>query len=161
MRTSLQREIRFGLVIVGAALGGFILWAGTVPLDEGVPAQGKLVVESQRKRIEHLTGGIVGSIRVKEGQRVRVGDELLVLDETQSGAALRAAEQQWWVALAVESRLEAELAGSTSLRFPQELQSRRANPLVSSIIAAEQETFRTRRAAFAGEIGIMRGASRP
>jgi len=158
MRTSLQREIRIGLVIVGAALGGFILWAGTVPLDEGVPAQGKLVVESQRKRIEHLTGGIVGSIRVKEGQRVRVGDELLVLDETQSGAALRAAEQQWWASLAVESRLEAELAGSTSLRFPQELQSRRDNPLVSSIIAAEQETFRTRRAAFAGEIGIMRGS---
>lgn len=160
MRTSLQREIRVGIAVIGLAFGGFILWASTVPLDEGVPAYGTLVVESQRKRIEHLTGGIVGQIRVKEGQRVRAGDELIVLDETQSGAALRAAEQQWWASLAVESRLEAELAGNASLQFSQELESRRNNPLVRSIIAAQQETFRTRRAAFAGEIDILRGSQR-
>lgn len=156
--TALQREIRVGLSIAGLALGGFIVWSATVPLDEGVPAQGKLIVESQRKRIEHLTGGIVARIQVKEGQRVRAGDELMVLDETQSGAALRAAEQQWWASLAVESRLEAELAGASSLQFPQELALRRDNPVVRSIIAAQQDTFRTRRAAFAGEVGILRGS---
>lgn len=158
MSTSLQREIRFGLFIIGSALGGFILWASAVPLDEGVPAQGKLVVESQRKRIEHLTGGIVAGIRVQEGQRVGVDDELIVLDEAQSGAALRAAEQQWWTSLAVESRLEAELTGNASLRFPDEIESRRDNPSIRSIIAAQQDTFRTRRAAFVGEIGILRGS---
>jgi len=160
MSPPLTREIRIGVAIVVLAVGGFFLWAGFVPLDAGIPAHGRLVVESQRKRVEHLTGGIVGEILVKEGQRVRRGEELVLLDETQTRAALRAAEQQWWTSLAVEARLVAELSGAATPHFPDEIESRRNDPLVRTIVAAQQEAFRTRRAAFDGETEILRSSRR-
>lgn len=160
MSPPLTREIRIGVAIVVLAVGGFFLWAGFVPLDAGIPAHGRLVVESQRKRVEHLTGGIVGEILVKEGQRVRRGEELVLLDQTQTRAALRAAEQQWWTSLAVEARLVAELSGAATPHFPDEIESRRNDPLVRTIVAAQQEAFRTRRAAFDGETEILRSSRR-
>jgi len=158
--SSLQREIRIGLLVIAAALGGFLLWATTVPLDEGVPAYGRLSVESRRKHIEHLTGGIVGRILVKDGQRVHQGAELVILDETQTQAALRAAEQQWWTSLVVEARLTAELAGASSFSLPEELRARRGDPLIKTLVSAQYDMFRTRQSAADGELGILRGSQR-
>lgn len=157
---SLEHEVRLGLRFVVVAIGGFFLWAGTAPLDEGIPAPGVLTVESKRKQVAHLTGGIVGRIGVKEGQRVRAGDELITLDATQAGAALNAAEQRWWTALATEARLRAEAESRANIEWPKELSKLRANGIVATILATQEDVFRTRRSASSGEIGIIREAQR-
>jgi len=157
---SLESEIRLGMRIILVALGGFFLWAGTAPLDEGIPAPGVLAVESKRKQVAHLSGGIVGKILVKDGQRVRAGDELIKLDATQANAALRTAEQRWWTALATAARLQAEAAGAAGITWPRELQMRRGESTIDAIVATQQDVFRTGRTASAGEIGIIREAQR-
>ena len=68
-------------------LGGFTLWAGLVPLEEGVSASGTVVVENNRQLIQHLEGGIIQDIAIKEGSQVAAGDTLLVLQETASLAS--------------------------------------------------------------------------
>ena len=157
---TLEREIKIGMRIVLIAVVGFFVWACTVPLDEGIPAPGVLSVESKRKQVAHLAGGIVGRIHVREGQHVRAGDELISLDETQAGAALNAAERQWWAALATEARLQAESAGQSTIQYPSELENHRTDPAIASIIATQNDVFRTRRSAVNGEIGIIRESQR-
>lgn len=80
--------IRKGLVGLVVVLGGFLAWASLAPLNEGVPLPGVVAVESKRKPVQHLNGGIVASVRVKEGDTVKAGDVLLTLDtSTSSGQA--------------------------------------------------------------------------
>ena len=82
-----------GLAILLLGGGGFAAWATLAPLDEGVPAEGTVAVESHRKQVDHLSGGVVDQILVREGQAVRAGDELLVLDATQARSALNATQR--------------------------------------------------------------------
>lgn len=72
--------IKRGLAVLLLGFGGFVVWAGFAPLDEGVPLFGTVVVESQRKPIQHLNGGVVAKVWVKDGQHVKEGDVLLSLD---------------------------------------------------------------------------------
>ena len=98
-----DRVIRRGLWVLCAGFGGFLVWALLAPLDEGVPAPGVVSVETKRKRIDHLNGGIVEKILVREGERVKAGQPLIELNEVQAKAALNAAQSQWRVALATEA----------------------------------------------------------
>jgi HlyD family type I secretion membrane fusion protein len=68
-------------------LGGFLVWAGFVPLAEGVPASGQIVAEDNRQVVQHLEGGIIRELLVREGDRVSAGDPLLVMEETASLAS--------------------------------------------------------------------------
>ena len=68
---------RLGLWILGLGFGGFLLWAGLAPLDEGVPTQGMVTLDTKRKTVQHLTGGIVKDVLVQEGQQVKEGDPLI------------------------------------------------------------------------------------
>src|SRR5438552_1607998 len=76
------RVARLGLWILVVGFGGFLAWAAFAPLDEGVPASAVVSVESKRKRIDHLNGGIVEKILVREGEQVAAGQELMVLNDT-------------------------------------------------------------------------------
>ena len=78
--------IRWGIGVLIVGFGGFLLWASFAPLDEGVPAQGMVSIDTKRKTIQHLTGGIVKDVQVKEGQLVKEGDLLLVLDDVNAKA---------------------------------------------------------------------------
>src|SRR5258708_3704132 len=93
--TNYERVVRLGLWVLLIGFGGFIAWGIFAPLDEAVPAQGVVSVESKRKRIEHLNGGIVEKILVREGEHVAANQELLVLNETQARAAFHAAQTHW------------------------------------------------------------------
>ena len=73
--------VRAGGIILLLGFAGFMIWALAAPLDEGVPAPGTFTVASQRKTVQHLTGGIVSAIYVKEAQEVRAGEPLISLDE--------------------------------------------------------------------------------
>lgn len=158
--TDPSRAIRLGLWILVAGFGGFMAWAALAPLDEGVPSPGMVSVESKRKRIDHLTGGIIDAIHVREGQRVREGDALVTFNETQSRAALNAVESQWRVAVATAARLEAERAGLKAIAFPPELEAAAADPEVGAIKRAQIDLFRSRRGALEGELAIIRESVR-
>lgn len=152
--------VRLGLWVLVLGFGGFMAWAALAPLDEGVPAPGVVAVESQRKRIDHLSGGIVERILVRDGQRVREGDELLVLNETQGRAALNATLSQWRSALATEARLKAEQAGAAAVAFAPALAAAEGEPEVAAAMRAQAELFRSRRAALEGELRIIRESMR-
>jgi len=154
------RVVRLGLWILAAGFGGFLLWGTLAPLDEGVPAHGVVSVESKRKRIDHLTGGIVQKILVREGEHVSAGQALIEFNETQAGAALNAARGQWHIALAAEARLKAERDGQKSVEFPKQLTELQSDPEVSGAMRAQSELFRSRRGALEGELSIIRESAR-
>ena len=99
------RPTRIGLWLLVLGFGGFLLWAALAPLDEGVPTPGMVGVETKRKRVEHLTGGLVERILVKEGEHVAAGQDLVVLNQVQGKAALDAVRSQWIAAAATVARL--------------------------------------------------------
>lgn len=150
------RAIRIGGCLLLAGFCGFFTWAAFAPLDEGVPAPGYVAVESKRKRIDHLNGGIVDKIIVREGETVREGQELIVLDETQAKAGLNAVQSQWRVAAATEARLQAEQLGLREIVFPSQLAATAGEPEVAATIGAQMNLFRSRREALEGDLRIIR-----
>jgi len=75
-----RRPLRIGAAGLLLGLGGFIVWAAWAPIDEGVPLPGTVAVESKRKAVQHLTGGMVAAIAVRDGDKVTAGQKLLALD---------------------------------------------------------------------------------
>jgi len=91
-----------GLAIVGIFFGGFGTWAVTAPLNSAVVAQGVVKSEGNRKSVQHLEGGIVNELRVKEGSVVRAGDIVIVLDDSQARAEYEVYTKQYVVLRATE-----------------------------------------------------------
>jgi HlyD family type I secretion membrane fusion protein len=155
-----RSAVTAGIWVLAIGFCGFFAWAAFAPLDEGVPAPGVVSVESTRKRIDHLSGGLVERILVREGERVRSGQELIVLDEAQAKAALNAALSQWRIAAATEARLQAERDGLMAIVFPKELADASRDPEVAAATRAQAELFRSRRSALEGELRIIRESVR-
>ena len=154
------KVLKLGLVILLLGFGGFMAWAILAPLDEGIPAPGVISVESKRKRIDHLSGGIVEKLLVREGQQVRAGDTLLMLNDAQAKASLNAAEGQWQIAVATLARLETERTSAAAIQFPTELTSKTDDAGMTHLLRAQQELLRSRRGALQGELVIIRESVR-
>jgi protease secretion system membrane fusion protein len=152
--------VRMGYWILFCGFGGFLAWAVFAPLDEAVPAPGVVAVESKRKRVDHLTGGIVRKISVREGQSVVEGQELIVLDEAQAKSALNTTLSQWYIAAATEARLIAERQGLRDIVFPDALTKASSNPEIAAAMKAQTELFRSRKAALEGDLAIIRESVR-
>lgn len=89
-----ENPIRKGFWIVGIGFGFFLLWAAFAPIDAGTPSMGTLVVESHQKTIQHLSGGIIQEILVKEGDRVDENQVLIKMVSTNSDATVAIYRQQ-------------------------------------------------------------------
>ena len=133
-------RLAYGLVLV--AFGGLGAWAAYAPLDSAAIAPGQIEVESRRKVIQHLEGGIIKDILVKEAERVKEGQVLFRLEPIQARASVDMLRQQLDTALAQEARLAAERDGSTAIVFPDELSSR---PQAASARADQERQFLERR----------------
>ncbi|EJT83920.1 HlyD family type I secretion membrane fusion protein [Pseudomonas putida S11] len=103
--------------LVVAGFGGFLLWSGLAPLDAGVVATGTVKVSSNRKAVQHLTGGTVEAILVREGDVVKKGQEVVRLDALRAVAEQGAVSAQYIVSKTVENRLEAERDGRDQVTF--------------------------------------------
>ena len=114
----------------------FIIWSTQNEIDEVVRGEGKVVPSGQTKIIQHLEGGIVDNILVKEGQHVKKGDPLFKLKQAFFSADLKEKELELLSLLAKEIRLKAEIDSSATLHFPENLKKRIAN-----VIAAERDIF--------------------
>lgn len=149
-----DRLIRTGMIVAGVFVVGFLGWAALAPLDSAIVAQGVVVVETHRKSIQHLEGGIVRTIYVKEGQRVAAGQALVQLDDTESKASLDLVRGEADALAAEEARLEAERDDADKIDFPKDLLARKDDPKVAEALRGEQSTFDTHRATLAKQQAI-------
>jgi HlyD family type I secretion membrane fusion protein len=151
---SADSVIRTGMIVVGVFVIGFLGWAALAPLDSALVAQGVVVVETHRKTIQHLEGGIVSAIYVTDGQKVAAGEPLVQLDDTEAKASLSLVRGQTDALAAQQARLEAERDNADKIAFPPELLARQADPKVAEAIRGEQSTFDTHRATLAKQRDI-------
>ncbi|MDP1572720.1 MAG: HlyD family type I secretion periplasmic adaptor subunit [Pseudomonadota bacterium] len=139
-------------------LGGvllFLAWALFAPLSQGVPVHGFLKVEGNIKAVQHLKGGIVDAILVKEGDKVAAGQTVLKLNDVQSRAQLGIIEAQLVSALAVEARLLAEREKRGGVRYPEFLLNRQQAD-AREAMRVQNQLFLSRRAALASEENMSR-----
>ena len=152
---SAEKGIRTGMIVVGVFVIGFLGWAAVAPLDSALVAQGVVVVETHRKTIQHLEGGIVNTIYVTDGQKVAAGQPLVQLDDTEAKASLDLVRGQADALAAQQARLEADRDNADKIAFPPDLLARRgSDPKVAEAIRGEQNTFDTHRATLAKQQDI-------
>jgi HlyD family type I secretion membrane fusion protein len=144
-----------GWLIIALFFGGLGIWGGTAPLNGAVVGNGVVKVDGNRKSVQHLDGGIVKELRVKEGDRVAAGDVVIVLDDTQAKAEFEVLSEQYVVLRATEVRLLAELANETELVMPTELSLRQSDSYAKRIWAGQIKQFETRRAAIEGQRKVI------
>jgi len=157
--TDTRKPMRIGLWVLGLGFGGFLLWAALAPLDEGVPTQGMVSIDTKRKAVQHLSGGIVSEILVREGELVEAGQVLARLDAAVSRANFESMHQRYKGLSAMESRLLAEQQGAAQVRFAPEVLAS-ADPMIQQQLATQQALFASRRSALEFELGALQEAVR-
>ncbi|MDR3437638.1 HlyD family type I secretion periplasmic adaptor subunit [Telmatospirillum sp.] len=150
---SIQRYMIVGAIMVGCVTFGIGGWAATSQLSGAVIGQGVVVVDSNVKKVQHATGGIVGELRVRDGDRVNAGDILIRLDETQTMATAMIVTTSVDELLARQARLEAERDSIDEIVFPAALldRSKDVNSAGARAMAAERKLFELRRQARSGQ----------
>lgn len=152
-RPAVQAPARWGVALVAVFVLVFGSWGSLVPLDGGAVAPGVVNPDSGKKTIQHLEGGIIAELPVREGERVKAGQPIVVLESTQARAAHEALVQQQLSLLARKARLVAERAGLARIEWPAELRAAQAN--VKPVLDAQQEVFDTRRQTHASRREIL------
>lgn len=148
--------IRFGYRVIFLGLGVFSVWAIFAPIGEGVPSQGIVVVESQRKVISHLTGGTIASVHAKENLSVQEGSVLLTLETGRLQTALDMVLNEYVNSAARLARLTAEQTFSDSIEFPDELKLQIAKLGRKDILAAQEQLFIARQQSYRSEQSILK-----
>jgi membrane fusion protein, protease secretion system len=155
VKTNSKLHTRIGWWIIIGGIGGFIAWASVAPLDKGVPLSGTVAVASSKKAIQHLTGGTVEDILVKEGTVVKAGDVLVRMNSVQAKVNSETARIQYYTARATEARLSAERDGKSALPFSVELQDAAKDVRVASTLSLQQQLFSSRQSALRSELSAF------
>jgi HlyD family secretion protein len=150
-----RRYARLGYGAIAMVFGGFGIWAALAPLDRAAIAPGQVAVESDRKAVQHLEGGIIREILVKDTQLVKEGDVLFRLQPTQAQANTDLLRKQLDAALALEARLNAEKTGADTVVFPETVLARMSIPETATAVADQRRQFSERRASLQNQIDIL------
>ncbi|MES2298102.1 MAG: HlyD family type I secretion periplasmic adaptor subunit [Pseudomonadota bacterium] len=153
--TDAGRWSKFGWLIVLLGVGGFLLWASFAPLDKGVPLSGTVAKESNRKAIQHQTGGTVSEILVKEGDVVKAGQILVRMNPILASSNAEASRIQWMTARAAEARLLAERDGKSALVFPADLLAQNKDVRMATVIEVQKELFNSRQQSIHSELSAV------
>ena len=148
--------VRAGLLAIGLGLAAFGAWAAFAPLSGAIIAPGYVKVDLNRKVVQHQEGGTVRAIHVRDGDRVKQGQELMVLDDVRIDAQLDLLRTQLDAERAKAARLEAERAYAVKPVFPRELLNRKGDAKVEEQLAREVTLFRARRDALETQIAVLR-----
>ena len=150
-----NRVVRTGGTMVVLFFFGFVGWAAVAPLQSAIVASGTVIVESHRKQIQHLEGGIVKEILVQDGQTVKAGQPLILLDSTQAATALEQIQDEQDELTAQEARLVAERDDNPVIHFPPDLLARANESKVSESVLGEQTAFENQKASIRQQIEIL------
>lgn len=144
----MRGPLMVGILIVVAFFGFFGGWAALAPLSSGAIASGVVNPDFGRRTIQHLEGGIIRSIHVRDGQQVKEGDPLVTLESTRQKASFSAGQQRWLSLLAVRARLQAHSTGAEEMLIPPELEAAAvSNPAIQAAIDGQRGQFDTERRA--------------
>jgi HlyD family secretion protein len=155
-RRSLRRHLVAGCTLTLALMAGLGAWATMTELSGAVIAPGTVVVDTNVKKVQHPTGGVIGELRVRDGSIVRAGDVVVRLDETQARANLEIVAQALDELNARRARDEAERDGDAAVAFPPALSAQSHDPRVANLIQGERRLFEIRKAAREGQKAQLR-----
>lgn len=147
---------RLGLWVLGIGLGGFLAWAALAPLDAGVPTVGMVSIDTKRKEVQHLTGGVVSEVMVKEGQFVEAGQSLIVIDDSNQKADYTTSRLRYLSMRAAEGRLLAEQNNLKSIQWHSSLENVKDDSVVKQLLDNQLSLFRSRRQAYESEQQVIR-----
>jgi len=150
-RASIRRHVIVGTAVVVFLAFGVGGWASTAEISGALIAPGSLVVDSNVKKVQHPTGGVVGELHVHDGDRVKAGDLLIRLDETVTRANLAIVTKGLTELYARKARLGAERDGADTVPLPKELAERASDPDVQEAMGSERKLFELRRKARLGQ----------
>ncbi len=153
--TDRLRFVLFGYAVITFGIFGFIAWAVLTPLSSAVIASGVVKVDSNRKTVQHLEGGVVQEVLVRDGDTVNAGDLVLRLDATRARAQLAILQGTYNANLAQKARLVAERDELAEIRFSEELANAQNDPTVAEAIAVQRSLFEARRSALRGQLDII------
>ena len=142
---SIRRHIIFGSVLVAVLAFGLGGWASTAEISGALIAQGSIVVDSNVKKVQHPTGGVVGELFAHDGDHVKAGDILIRLDLTVTRANLAIVTKGLTELYARKARLVAERDGADSVAAPQEFAGKLDDPEVKEALSSERKLFELRR----------------
>lgn len=148
--------ILFGLAVLTFFFLGVVLWMVFVPLKNVINAPGEVVFKNKRQPVQHLEGGIVKSILVRDGDMVQAGQPLIVLESKQILPLVNLIQEQNLAEAVQMARVESESKDLGSIQFPRSLTSRAKEPSVARIMQAEGKLFAARREAFQHQIELLR-----
>src|ERR1700755_3620993 len=143
-RFSIKRHLIIGLSVVLVLAGGLGGWASTAEISGALIAPGSIVVESNVKKVQHPTGGVVGEVLAHDGDLVKAGDVVVRLDDTVTKANLAIVTKNLDGLWARAARLQAEQQGLDKLVFPASLLDRISDPDVKEVMASEAKLFEVR-----------------
>jgi HlyD family secretion protein len=155
-REAIRRYTIAGGAVVLFLTGGVGVWASTMHIAGALIAPGTIVVDSNVKKVQHPTGGVVGEVRVRDGDRVQAGDLLVRLDDTVARANFAIVTKGLTELQARKARLSAERDRVDAIKFPDDLLERASDPDVAQVLAAERKLFELRRSARAGQKAQLR-----
>lgn len=155
VETDARSYTRLGWIIVLVGVLGFFIWSVTAPLDKGVPMSGMVTAEGSRKAVQHLSGGIVADILVKDGDVVKAGQVLVRINPTVARSVAEMSRGQYFSALATEARLVAERDGKSTPVFPPELVGNKADPRVIEHIESQKQLLASRQASLKNELAAL------
>ncbi|MBU3694614.1 MAG: HlyD family type I secretion periplasmic adaptor subunit [Rhodocyclaceae bacterium] len=157
LQTDTARVARIGLWALGITFGGFLLWAALAPLDEGVPTMGTVSIDTKRKPVQHVAGGTVKEVLVREGQLVEADQPLLRLGDATLRADWQQVRQQYFGLRAAEGRLNAEQLGSTQISFnPDLLAAAGEDAEIGRHVSVQKQLIQSRRAAVTAAVASIR-----
>ncbi len=139
--TSAKGYVGLALAVVVGFVGIFLGWGLFAELESGAIAPGVVSAEGNRRVIQHLEGGVIREIRVREGAMVKAGDVLVVLDDTITDASLESRRAQYWTGLVHEARLLAQRDGLASIAYPPEIEANREHPVVVQAITIQENAL--------------------
>ena len=145
-----------GLAVILVGFGGFTAWAALAPIAGAVLAPGTIIVDTQRKEIQHLDGGIVKRVLVRDGDHVRQDQLLVHLDDTEPKASLSILQGEYDAARAREARLSAESRDADRIVFSDDLLARRAVPKIAEMLDGQRTLFAARRSSRSGQNAILK-----
>ena len=146
----------FGIAVIAVTVLGFGIWGSTALISGAIVSTGSFVATGENKIIQHLEGGVIDKILVREGDIVEEGQVLIRLDETSSKSELRRLELREATTMAMEARLKAEMAEKDIVVFPQKLLSQEIDPDFSEILATQHQVLTARRNSVKQEIATLK-----